>query len=150
MTSGSDPGLKDVESQGHGKWGEVLSCSQHETEVWCPESLHCPGAAAFHPESDLSLTHLPTWGLCFRGCCPLWGDSTTWTRLKFTLLDSHLSCERVCSRVPCLQGQLPGTVVSRKVVTELGHTEGDIGLPERASSTLLGSRHGVNPPSQEQ
>lgn len=67
MTSGSDPGLKDVESQGHGKRGEVLSCSQLKIEVWCPESVHCPGAAAFHPESDLFLTHLPTLGTLLQG-----------------------------------------------------------------------------------
>lgn len=67
MTSGSDPGLKDVESQGPGKWGEVLSCSQFKIEVWCPDSLHCPGSVAFHPESDLFLTHLPTLGTLLQG-----------------------------------------------------------------------------------
>lgn len=67
MASGSDPELKDVESQGHGKWDEVLSCTQHKIEVWCPKPPHCLGAAAFHQESHLLFPHLPTLGTLLQG-----------------------------------------------------------------------------------
>lgn len=145
MTSGSDPGLKDVESQGHGKWGEFLSCTQHKIEVWCPEPPHCPGAAAFHQESHLLLHVFLPWGLYFRAVFLCGMDRMVLSQGYPVYL--HLFCQRVCSREPCLQGQLPGAVATGKVGTEPGHTEGDICLPERASSTFLGSRHGINSPS---